>query len=394
MVIADVNGFVERAQDDFLADLAALVNRDCGTHDKVGVDAAGVWIADRCLAWGWSVERLPVERFGDCWVARLRGDGRGRVLLSGHLDTVYPDGTAAERPMRWEGRKIVGPGACDMKAGVLAGMYAMRALQETGFTDFEEITFFFNSEEEVGSPVSRTLYVPIARDADAAFVLEAARANGDIVSARKGAGLFHIRVNGKAAHAGVEPEKGANALLELAHQVIAAQQLNGIVPGVTVSVGVAAGGTRSNVVPDHAWAQVDVRATDKAGAEAIDRALHDLPARISVERTQVEVTGSFGSPPMPKTPPIALLVETAQAIARDLGFLIRDAATGGVSDANMMAGAGVPVLDGLGPVGGLDHGPDEYIDADSIVPRTTLLAELIRRTLGMRERLAALREVR
>jgi glutamate carboxypeptidase len=387
----DISTFLENTQADFLRDLAALVNRDCGTYNKAGVDSVGAWIAARCHEWGWHIERLPQETYGDCWVARVRGDGAGRIMLSGHLDTVYPDGTAAARPMRSDGNRILGPGACDMKAGVLAGMYAVRALQTTGFHDFNELVFFFNSEEEVGSPVSRQLYAPIARTMDAALVLEAARANGDIVSARKGAGLFKIHVKGKAAHAGVEPEKGANAILELAHQIIAAQKFNGIAQGVTVNVGIVSGGARTNVVPDDAYVDVDVRATDPQGAEVVTRALNDLPNHVTIARTQVEVTGHFGAPPMPKTPAIALMVDITQSIAHELGFAANDTATGGVSDANMLAGQGVPVIDGLGPVGGLDHSPDEYIDADSIVPRTTLIAELIRRTLAQRAQLAALR---
>jgi glutamate carboxypeptidase len=387
----ELASFLEQSRAAYLADLSLLVGRDCGTYNKAGVDAVGTWIAERCRFWEWEVERFPLERYGDCWLARLRGQGAGRLMLSGHLDTVYPDGIVAARPLRTEGPRLIGPGTCDMKAGVLAGMYAMRALQVTGWRDFQEIVFFFNSDEEVSSPVSRTLYAPIARQMDAALVLEAARANGDIVGARKGAGLYRISVKGKAAHAGVEPEKGANAILELAHQIIAAQRLNGIRPGATVNVGIVGGGIRTNVVPDEAWVDIDVRAVDPQGADALSRAILELSRHVTVERTRVEITGSFGCPPMPRTPATAALVECAQQIAQELGFTVKDAQTGGVSDANIIAGLGVPVLDGLGPIGGLDHGPDEYIEPASIVPRTTLLAELIRRTLGIRERLGALK---
>ncbi len=386
-----LTAFLQASQSAFVADLATLVNRDCGTYNKAGVDQVGEWIAERCAAWQWEVQRFPQATYGDCWLARLRGDGAGRLLLSGHLDTVYPDGTAAARPMRFDGARIVGPGTCDMKGGLLVGMYALRALQTVGWRDFAEIAFFFNSEEEVGSPVSRALYSPIAKEMDAAFVLESARANGDIVGARKGAGHFKLSVKGKAAHSGVEPEKGANAILELAHQIIALQHLNGMVAGMTVNACVVGGGTRSNVIPDQAWAEVDVRATDPVGAEAITRALSELGNRTTVPGTQVLVEGRFGTPPMPKTPAIAFLVELAQGVARELGFEVKDTATGGVSDANMIAGLGVPVLDGLGPIGGLDHSPDEYIERGSIVPRTALLAGLIQRLLAQRERLIALR---
>ena len=262
----ELAAFLQENHGAFLADLAALVGRDCGTYNKAGVDAIGEWIAARCRAWQWEVERFPLEQFGDCLLARLRGAGRGRLMLSGHLDTVYPDGTVAARPLHQKGNRLLGPVTCDMKAGVLTGMYALRALQVSGWRDFEELAFFFNTDEEVGSPASRALYGPIVSKMDAALVLEAARANGDIVGARKGAGLYRITVHGRAAHAGVEPEKGANAILELAHQIVALQALNGIRPGATVNVGIVGGGTRTNVVPDTAWVDIDVRAFEPESA--------------------------------------------------------------------------------------------------------------------------------
>ncbi|MFN8459524.1 MAG: M20 family metallopeptidase [Anaerolineae bacterium] len=379
-------------EPDFLADLAALVNLDCGTENKAGVDRVGAWIRERCLTWGWEVEHFPLADYGDCWLARLRGRGSGRIMLIGHLDTVYPDGTAARRPMRFEGAKILGPGTCDMKGGLLVGMYAMRALQVNGFADFAELLFFFNSEEEMGSPVSRSLFTPLAQQMEAVLVLESARMNGDIVSARKGAGVYHVKVKGKSAHAGVEPEKGANAILEMAHQVIAFQKLNGVAPGVTANVGVISGGVKHNVVPDEAILEVDVRAIDLAGVAAVRHAVAQLNGPATVPGTQVQIQGGFTYFPMAKNRAIGFLVQLAQESAQELGFAVKDAATGGASDANQMAALEVPVLDGLGPVGGLDHGPDEYIEQDSIVPRTAMLAGLIQRILARREELARLRQ--
>ena len=380
-MVNKVSDFLTKSHAAFLSDLAALVNVDCGTHNKAGVDRVGEWIGARCAAWDWHVERFPVTEHGDCWLARLRGDGMGRILLMGHLDTVYPDGTAAARPMRFEGPKIIGPGVCDMKGGLLVGMHALRALQTAGFRAFEEIAFFFNGDEEMGSPSSRPIYEPIALGRDAALVLESARANGDIVSARKGSAEFIVRVTGKAAHAGVEPEKGANAVVALAHQIIALDGLNGIAPGVTVNPDVIRGGTVANVIPAEAEVFVDVRATDPAGAEAIAQALHDLPARTTIPGTQTEIQGDFSYPPMARTPAVKLLAELARDSARELGFEINDVATGGASDANVLASLGLPVLDGLGPVGGLDHSPDEYIEADSFVPRAAMVAGLVQRIL-------------
>ena len=377
----NVYDFLTASHAAFLSDLAALVNVDCGTHNKAGVDRVGEWIAERCAAWGWEIERFPLTEQGDCWLARLQGDGTGRILLMGHLDTVYPDGTAAARPMRFERQHIVGPGVCDMKGGLLVGMYALRALQEAGFQDFAEMAFFFNSDEEIGSPRSRPLYEPIARGRDAALVLESARANGDIVSARKGSGEFTLKVTGKAAHAGVEPEKGVSAVVELAHQILHLQGLNGLAPGVTVNPAVIGGGTVSNVIPEEAWVIVDVRATDPAGAAAITEALGSLPSRTTLPGAQVEVSGQVSYPPMARTPAVGLLAELARDSAREIGFEVNDVATGGASDANVLASFGLPVLDGLGPIGGLDHSPDEYIEADSFAPRAALVAGLIRRIL-------------
>jgi glutamate carboxypeptidase len=385
--------FLETRQASYLSDLKALVSIDCGTHNKAGVDRVGEWVRDRSTRWDWEVEHYPQTQYGDCWLARLRGSGEGRMMLMAHLDTVYPDGTAAARPMRVASSKILGPGVCDMKSGLLSGMYALRALHAVDFADFAELLMFFSSDEEVSSPVSRAISGPIAQRMDTVLVLEAGRMNGDIVSARKGSGEFIVKVSGKAAHAGVEPEKGANAVLELAHQIIALHQLNGLAPGVTVNAGVIHGGTVSNVVPDLAQVEVDVRAIDPFGAETVQRALAELPQHTTVPGTRVELSGHFKYPPMAKTPTTAFLVELAREAARELGFDVKDAATGGASDANVIAGLGVPVLDGLGPVGGLDHSPDEYIEADSILPRTALVAELIQRIVS-EPQLTELRKLR
>jgi glutamate carboxypeptidase len=324
-------------------------------------------------------------------VARLSGDGQGKLMLSGHLDTVYPDGTAAARPLRYAGNLIRGPGVCDMKGGLLVGMYALRALQQSGFRDFAELIFFFNSDEEVGSPASAPYYEPVVRTCDAALVFESARANGAIVSARKGSGEYKLVVKGKAAHAGVEPEKGANAILELAHQLPRLYALNGIAPGVTVNPDVIGGGTKSNVIADEAWALIDVRAVDPSGAEIVHQALQAAIQPVTIPGTTVELHGDFHFHPMAKTPAVALLAELAIAAAQAVGIQTHDVATGGASDANTIARFGVPVIDGLGPVGGLDHGPQEYIEADSIVPRTEMAAELIQRVLAQRAELQRLR---
>lgn len=386
-----IQPFLESSFPQLLADLETLVNVDCGTFTKSGVDFCGDWVNARGHEWDWDMEYFPVRDFGNCHLARLHGKGEGKFLLLGHLDTVYPEGVAAQRPLRTEGNKLLGPGVCDMKGGLLVAMYAVRGLQLAGFDRFQELSIFFGSDEEIGSPTGKTFYMPFVKKADAVLVLEGARANGNIVSARKGTGSYTLRVKGRAAHAGVEPEKGANAILELAHQIIALHNLNGIAPGVTVNAGIIGGGTRTNVVPDDAHVQVDVRAVNPEGAQIAHDAILQLAAQIHVPRTHIEIEGHFEYPPMPKTSATALMVEWTRALALELGFTIEDEATGGASDANNVAAAGVPVLDGLGPIGGLDHSPDEYVARDSIIPRTCLLAGLIERLCVQRQQVLALK---
>ncbi|MEJ2598193.1 MAG: M20 family metallopeptidase [Anaerolineales bacterium] len=386
------NEFIQDSYEPYLQDLRTLVSVDCGTSNKAGVDLVGRWVSERCSAWGWNVERIPQGEYGDLWNASLPGQGQGRIMLLGHLDTVYPDGTAAARPMHIEGDRLLGPGVSDMKGGLLVGMYALRALQQAGFADFEELTFFFNSDEEVSSPVSKPAYLPEARKADAALVLESARSNGNIVSARKGSGTYRLDVAGRSAHAGVEPEKGVNAVVELAHRILALQNLNGLAPGVTVNATLIGGGTASNSIPESAWVDFDVRAVDRESARLIHEKLLEaarLPASLPGARVRLE--GDFHFPPMERTAAVAFLVELAKETAAELGFQLGETATGGASDASNVSELGVPVLDGLGPVGGMDHSPEEYILPASILPRTAMLAGLIRRILVSRQRLADLR---
>jgi len=300
--------------------------------------------------------------------------------MVGHMDTVFPEGTVAERPFRIDGERAFGPGVSDMKGGLLGGLYAVRALQQTGFRDFASINYVCNPDEEIGSPFSGPSILERAKEADVCFVLEGARENGDIVSARKGVTDLRITVSGRAAHAGVEPERGRSAALQAALITVALHELNGRWPGVTVNVGVIQGGTRPNVVADRCELHVDVRAPAARLFEEALREVERLARTTSVQDTKVEIVAMSRFPPMEKTQATAVLVERARALAADLGFELRDAATGGASDANPVAGLGVPTLDGLGPIGGADHAPGEWLDLSSVVPRIALLAGLIAST--------------
>jgi glutamate carboxypeptidase len=390
--LQDLRAAVEAALPDYLDDLHRLVDVDCGSYTKAGVDEVATWVARRLEELGASVVRHPNHDFGDTIVGTFEGlPGGPTVLLIGHTDTVFEPGTVAERPFAIRDGRAYGPGVSDMKAGLLTGLYAVAALRSVGaagspsgppggvgsWLSVGRLICIVNPDEEIGSPVSTPLIEVHAASADVALVLEAARENGDIVSARKGNMHVRIDVQGRAAHAGVEPEKGRSAVLEAAHKIVALHELNGRVPGVTVNVGAISGGTRPNIVPDAATLDVDVRAVQRADLEAVESAIATIVARSTVPDVDASVEVMSRHWPMERTDESGRLVAHAVRLAAQLGFSLHEAATGGASDGNTTAGVGVPTIDGLGPIGGLDHAPGEYIEVESIVPRTTLLAGLL-----------------
>ena len=387
--VRELRELAEKRYGDFVEALREMVNVDCGSYTPEGVNA----IADLCQARferdGWAVERMrhepggDHERLGDLVIGRLQGDGRARILMIGHTDTVFEPGTVAERPFRIEGDRAFGPGVTDMKGGLLTGFFAVEVLREAGFDGFGTITYICNPDEEIGSPWSRDTILAEAGRADAALVLEGARENGDIVSSRKGVLDVRLEIEGRAAHAGVEPERGRSAILEAAHKTVALHALNGRWPGVTVNVGVVHGGTRPNVVAERCVLEVDVRSPEEATFAEAGAAVEAIANEHSVPDVSVTAISNGWHRPMEKKEGGARLAAVAIEVAGELGFGLRDAATGGASDANTTSGAGVPSLDGLGPIGGDDHGPNEWLDLSSVVPRISLLAGILSRLEGV-----------
>jgi glutamate carboxypeptidase len=375
-----VRASIQRRLPDFLHDLEQLVNVDCGSYTKPGVDEVGRWTGAFLEGIGADVDYRDHETLGATVVATFEGADQvgARLLLIGHLDTVFEAGTAAVRPFRLDAGLAHGPGVTDMKAGLLAGLYAITAIRdEIGMLPFGRLVFVANPDEEIGSPSSTPYIRSLARDVDACLVLECARANGDIVSSRKGILDLRLTVHGRAAHAGVEPQKGRNAIVEAARLVRELNALNGRWQGVTVNVGVIEGGTRPNVVPETCSVEVDLRSPTRLDLESAEAAIHELCAGTLVPDTRIDIASMGRHWPMERLERSGRLVEHAEAIAKRLGFELRDAATGGASDANTTAGMGIPTIDGLGPIGGNDHSLEEYLEIDSIVPRTTLLAGLM-----------------
>jgi glutamate carboxypeptidase len=372
----------EQTVNAFLADLRALVNINSGTYTPAGVAQVAEYLKPKFAQMGCEIEMLPGDKMGPQLVARHHGTGTGRVLIIGHMDTVFPDGEADRRPFAIRHSCAYGPGVFDMKSGLLVALYAVRALVEAGEAPWQTLTMICNSDEEIGSPESHTLIEAEAKQADAALVLEPTSDIARVTTARKGAATYTLEIRGVAAHAGVEPHKGRSAILEMAHRIVALHALNGTIPGVTVNVGVVHGGERPNVVAEAASAEIDVRAVDDAGVQAVEAALARVVADTNVPDTTAMLEGDFAHRPFAPSPEGERLFALAADAAAELGITLRGEPTGGASDGNTTAGLGLPTLDGLGLVGGLAHNSGEYVEIDSIAPRIALLMGILRRLNG------------
>ena len=376
---------MEARLEEYLDVLRRWVDVDSGTFTTDGVNRIAGECEARFRNAGWHVDRIhhtpePGEpRVGDIVIGRIEGSAGGpHVLMVGHTDTVFNAGTAVERPFSIEEGRAYGPGVCDMKSGLLSGFYAVELLQAADALA-GTVTYICNPDEEIGSTFSRPYIFEHAKEADVAFVLEPARAGGRVVTSRKGVTDLRIEVTGRAAHAGVEPERGASAVVEAAHKVVALHALNGKWPGVTVNAGVVSGGTRPNVIAERAEIHVDIRAPEEDSLDAAERAALEIAETCTVPEVTSVAKMAANHRPMERSEGTAALFELAREIGSEVGFEVEEIATGGASDGNTTFRAGAPTLDGLGPIGGDAHSPREWLDLGSIVPRTTLLAGLIAR---------------
>jgi glutamate carboxypeptidase len=354
-----------------------LVAAESPSDVKNAVDVCVDLVAAHAKALGGRIKLHRQRAFGDVLEVRFGAKSRtgaaGRVLLLGHLDTVWPLGTLKTMACRLSGGRLWGPGTFDMKAGVAMALTALEMLVEADLLG-KEIVFLLNSDEEVGSPVSRPITEALASECGAVFVLEPAQGLA-CKTARKGTGNWRIDVAGRAAHAGVDFEKGVSAIRELARVVEAVSGWTDLERGLTVSVGVAGGGTKLNVVPAEAWAEVDVRFARKADGPRMERKFAGLKA--VDRRCTLAVTGGINRPPMERLRGTVRLYERAKALAAELGFVLEEASTGGASDGNFTAALGVPTLDGLGAVGEGAHARHESVVVEHLAPRTALLAGLL-----------------
>jgi glutamate carboxypeptidase len=374
--IIDLHDFCRARLDWQLETIESLVALESPTTDKAAVDRCGAALVSRLEAMGGRVTRLPRAERGDHLLAEF-GCGASQVLLLGHFDTVWPVGQLDRMPLIRSNGRLHGPGVFDMKAGIAIAMLATRALLETEARSPHRIVMLWTTDEEVGSESSRAAIEDEARRSRAVLVLEPSLPGGAVKTSRKGCGQYEMVVHGIAAHAGIDPSKGASAIRELAHQIGQLYRLPQPGSGLTLNVGRVWGGTRANVVAEEARAVVDVRAATGVEADAFDRVIRrQMP---SDPRTRIEVSGGFDRPPLERTELVQRLYKQARDVARELGLDLAEGGTGGGSDGNFTAALGVPTLDGLGAVGDGAHALHEHVDVESLADRAALVAGLITR---------------
>lgn len=372
----DLLAACQRHRDWLIAAIEELVRLESPSDDKAALDRTAAAIAARMTSLGWRATLLEQRDAGHHVRAEI-GAGPSQVLLLGHYDTVWPVGQLERMPLRREAGRLHGPGVYDMKSGIASAWLALRVLAETGASLPCRVVMLLTSDEETGSTTSRAAIEAEADRSRAVLVLEPSLPDGGVKTARKGVGEYRIEAHGIGAHAGIEPEKGANAIVELSRRVIALGELQDLDRGVTVNVGRVEGGTRANVVPDFAAAEVDVRIPTRADAERVERAMAALAS--DTPGVTLRVTGGINRPPLERTPGVVDLYHRARSVAEALGLELGEGATGGGSDGNFTAARGVPTLDGLGPRGAGAHALGEHVLLEPLAGRAALIAGLLLR---------------
>lgn len=354
--------------------LKDLVEIESPSTEKTAVDRLRKRLSGELEKLGGEILIFPQDHTGDHMLCRW-GSGQGGILLLAHMDTVYGLGTLAARPVTEVDGKLYGPGVLDMKGSIVMLLWVIRLFQQRGVWPGRPLAALFTADEETGSLTSRSLIEQEARDAAVVFCLEPALANGGLKTARKGTGLIDLRAKGVAAHAGVNHAQGRNAIEELAHHILAAQQQTDYERGTTVNVGIVSGGTRTNVVPDEAQAQVDFRVVTMEEYRRLEKWVETLKPVLN--GTDVLASIELNRPPMPRDETMVCAFEKARQIGRSIGLELTEGSTGGGSDANFVAPLGIPVLDGLGPVGDGAHSEREYVQVESLAERAALLSALL-----------------
>lgn len=366
---------VEKREKEMTNELERLVNIDSGSYTKMGVDEIISLYEQIYTGLGFQTVIKRNEEYGNNLLAKREGELEGSWLFLGHVDTVFPKGTAAKRPFKVDEQadRAYGPGVCDMQSGLVILKTALETLIELD-TQLPDLVVLLNGDEEIGSPTSRELIEAAGRDATACFVLEPGRESGAVVTARKGVGIYELITSGRAVHAGSDHEKGISAVEELAHKILAVHELTDYERGITLNVGVIEGGERPNIVADSARAEIDLRIREIEQAEEIEDKLREIAADEYIPGAKTLLKGELNRPPMERSAASEQLFQTFAGVGRAAGIELKETATGGASDGNFVSGLGVPTLDALGAVGGGNHSDQEYIVLSSLIERTKILA--------------------
>ena len=376
---AKVWAAAEAARAGQLRLLEQVVNIDSGTGDVEGGRKIAGLLVPRLKAMGMTVETVRAEAEGlpENIVATLTGTGKGRILIIGHIDTVFGPGTVAKWPFKIVGDRATGPGVSDEKGGVIEALTALQILHDQGFREFKQIVFLIETSEERGSPGTRALIDRLIKDADVELNMEPGDPPDALTVWRKGSTVIDITVKGRAAHAGVAPQDGRNAAEELIHQLASTQTFPKTGDGLTLNLTLLNAGARNNIIPEDAQATFSLRVRDQADVDKVIGAMEASAKTTVIPDTTVSVGQQVSYPPLPNNAGTDALADRAAAIYAGLGKTIGRAGNGGASESALAAAQGVPALDGLGPVGGGFHSDKEFLDLTTVTPRLYLLTKLI-----------------
>lgn len=371
--------FLKDQEDAMFALLEEIVNIDSGTYIEGGTDRVGEVLRKAYEEEGFHVKTHTGGEYGVHLQIRASKDAMPHLLIVGHMDTVFPEGTAKKRPFRRDETYAYGPGVSDMKASLVAVLFALKALKEIGDSSYKKVEVIMNSDEEIGSPTSRQLIEESARRNKYAIVVEPSRGEKDsIVTARKSASRYFMTITGRAAHAGSRPEDGISAIEEAAYKIIEIEKLNDLKAGISVNVGLIDGGTAANAIPEQCQLAIDVRTNTMKQAEQIRDQIETIHSTVYVEGTKSTLTGGITHPPMEKDQGVKKLLKIVQEAGEEVGVKILDTHTGGGSDGCFTAPI-IPTIDGMGPAGGGAHSNREYLKVDTFFERTLVLAKTIQK---------------
>lgn len=368
---------LEGKQKEMLDLLEKLVNIDSGSNFKEGVDRIGSVLKKEYELIGFECETIEEKKVGNHLIMQHETIDTPKILIIAHMDTVFKEGTANERPFHIEKGRAYGPGVADMKGSQVTLLYTMKYLRENYPEALKEVIILLNSDEEIGSPTSRKIIEKLSENVEYALVMEPARKDGSLVTSRRGGGTYKLKIKGKAAHSGVAPQDGHSAIEEMGHKIVRLSKLTNHEKGISINVGKVKGGEATNVIPDSATLLVDVRISNVEQSESVEKKIREICSRPDVKGTVIELSGGIRRPPMELDKENEELLNIIQNVGDELDIDVSHTHTGGGSDASFPSHLGVATVDGLGPVGGGMHSDKEYLEIDSIVERTALLSETI-----------------